>query len=54
MDHRPRFAPEDLLDPAGLAELALQLLRERARSDPELALRMRKRGIEPGAAGQDL
>lgn len=47
MDPPPSLAPEDKPTPAELGRLALELLRELAQNDPELAERMIDLGLDP-------
>jgi hypothetical protein len=44
-DPPPVFAPHEQPTPAELAEIARQLLRERAQDDAQLAAQMKLRGI---------
>jgi hypothetical protein len=43
----PPLRPEEKVHPAEFGRLALKLLRELAKQNPELARRVRERGIEP-------
>jgi hypothetical protein len=45
-DQPPTLDPRDKPTPEALAKLALELLREQAKADPQLAAKMRARGLK--------
>jgi len=45
-DPPPQFAPDELLSPEQYSELALELLRELAQDDPDVAQQLRDAGLE--------
>ena len=47
MEKPPKPPPEDRPDEVALRRMALPLLRELGKTDPELAKKMRERGIDP-------
>ena len=47
MEKPPKPPPEDRPDEVALRRMALPLLRELGKADPELAKKMRERGIDP-------